>query len=378
MRIYARRAFELAYIGKHQSIEKQSNKKLILSMSFMRLCVDIPVIVMLAVVMYLLISGWQAGQITVGEIMFIFNTFWAVLFHLWMLGESMTDLFREVGVAKQALSILNQEHEVTDKIDAKVLQVSKGRITFDYVTFRYERNNNLFENKYVDIQAGSKVGLVGFSGSGKTTFVSLLLRLFDVHEGKILIDGQDIASVTQDSLHQHIALIPQDTSLFHRTILENIRYGRTDATDEEVIEASKKAFCHEFICELPQAYDALVGERGIKLSGGQRQRIAIARAILKEAPIIVLDEATSALDSITEKRIQLGLQAVTEGRTTIVIAHRLSTLSEMDRILVFDKGRIIEDGTHADLLKKQGHYARMWKMQAGGFLPEKEVPEGEL
>jgi ATP-binding cassette subfamily B protein len=224
----------------------------------------------------------------------------------------------------------------------------------------------------VTIQSGSKTGLVGFSGSGKSTFVNLILRFFDVSSGKILIDWQDIKQVTQDSLRQSIALIPQDTSLFHRSLMENIRYGRLEATDEEVFEVSKQAHCDEFIRQLPEGYQTLVGERGIKLSGGQRQRIAIARAMLKKAPILILDEATSALDSVTEKYIQESLHELMTGCTTIVIAHRLSTLAEMDRILVFSKGSIVEEGTHQQLLALNGHYAKMWKMQAGGFLPDSE------
>ncbi len=259
-----------------------------------------------------------------------------------------------------------------DVLDAKPLVVTKGHIKFEQVTFYYKEDNSLFEQLDVEIQAGTKVGLVGASGSGKTTFVNLILRFFDVESGRILIDGQDIAQVTQDSLHEQIAMIPQDTSLFHRSLMENIRYGRLEATDQEVIEAAKRAHCHEFISSLPEGYHTLVGERGIKLSGGQRQRIAIARAMLKNAPILVLDEATSALDSVTEKYIQVALSSLMQGRTVIVIAHRLSTLAEMDRILVFDQGHIIEDGNHPTLLAKQGHYAKLWHMQAGGFLLEQE------
>jgi ATP-binding cassette subfamily B protein len=203
--------------------------------------------------------------------------------------------------------------------------------------------------------------------------VHLILRFFDIIGGRILIDGQNIAEVTQDSLHEHIAMVPQDTSLFHRTLFENIQYGDLNATKAEVIAASKAAHCHEFIESLPQGYDTLVGERGLKLSGGQRQRIAIARAMLKKAPILILDEATSALDSLTEQFIQEAMQRLMEQRTTIVVAHRLSTLASMDRILVFDKGHIIEDGTHATLLASNGRYAQLWHMQAGGFLPDHAI-----
>lgn len=372
MRLFARRTYEHGYVGTKQAIEQLSNKRLILIMNKMRLYMDVLVFIMYGSMVYLSIKGWQHNNISAGDIVFILNLSWSVVFNMWFLSHALADFFKEIGVAQQALNIINVPHDIVDIPDAKPLVVKDGNIIFDNVTFKYQRNNNLFENKHVEIESGTKVGLVGFSGSGKTTFVNLILRVFDVESGRILIDGQDIAKVTQDSLHENISMIPQDTSLFHRSIIENIRYGRLDATDLEVMEASKGAHCHEFISVLPAGYDSLVGERGINLSGGQRQRIAIARAMLKNAPILILDEATSALDSVTEKQIQESLHFLMQGRTTIVIAHRLSTLSEMDRILVFDKGHIIEDGTHNELLNRKGHYAKMWHMQAGGFLPEKD------
>ena len=218
------------------------------------------------------------------------------------------------------------------------------------------------------------MGLVGYSGAGKSTFVNLILRFFSVEKGRILIDGQDIAHVTLESLRNNVALIPQDPILFHRSLEDNIRYGQVEASSKEVIAAAKLAHCDEFIKKNPNGYQALVGERGTKLSGGEKQRIAIARAMLLKAPILILDEATSALDSVTEKYIQDSLEKLMEKRTTIVVAHRLSTLAKMDRILVFDKGKIIEQGSHHQLLKKNGHYAHMWHMQAGGFLPDSPIP----
>jgi len=225
------------------------------------------------------------------------------------------------------------------------------------------------------IRPSEKIGLVGFSGSGKSTLLNLSLRLFEPQAGSILIDGQDIQTVSQESLRAAIAMIPQDPMLFHRTLMENIRYGRLDATDEEVIEAATKAHAHEFILDTDDGYDSLVGERGVKLSGGQRQRIALARAILKDASILLLDEATSSLDSITERHIQESLSFLMENKTVVVVAHRLSTLSHLDRIIVFHDGAIVEDGTHRELLRRKGHYAKLWSMQAGGFLPDIEVPE---
>lgn len=372
-KLFARKTYEYQSIQSLQQIETSSNQTLILLTNKMRLWMDVMIFFMMAFLVSLLISFWKTGDATVGDMVLILNTAWAASFHTWFLSHALTDLFREIGIANQALQTIMVPHDLTDAPNAKPLQVSKGTIIFDQVTFRYQRNHNLFNNKSIGLEAGTKIGLVGFSGSGKTTFVNLILRLFDIESGQILIDGQNIARVTQDSLHESISMIPQDTSLFHRTIIENIRYGRVGASDDDVIEASQKAHCHEFISQLPNGYKSLVGERGIKLSGGQRQRIAIARAILKNAPIIILDEATSSLDSITEKYIQEGLETLTQNRTTLVIAHRLSTLSAMDRILVFDKGTIIEDGTHQELLALNGHYTKMWHMQAGGFLPEREV-----
>lgn len=248
--------------------------------------------------------------------------------------------------------------------------MSRGEIVFDRVNFAYGPNAKVFEDLCVHIQPGERVGLVGFSGSGKSTLVNLLLRFYDLDAGEIRLDGQSVRAVTHKSLSENIAMIPQDTTLFHRTLLENIRYGRINATDEEVIDAAKKAHCHEFISQMPDQYDTEVGERGVKLSGGQRQRIAIARAMLKDAPILVLDEATSALDSVTEGLIQESLGRLMEARTCIVIAHRLSTLTGMDRILVFDQGRIIESGHHDALMALSGHYAKLWRMQMDGFVPE--------
>jgi len=290
----------------------------------------------------------------------------------WYTMFQVDEFNQALGKCKQSLSALIVPHEIKDKENALSLQVSKGQITFSDVEFFYKETKPLFQNKSVMIEGSQKVGLVGYSGSGKTTFVNLILRLFEVTKGSILIDEQNIRDVSQDSLHEKIALIPQDPTLFHRTLMENIRYGQVTATDAEVIEAAKKAHAHEFIQKLPQGYDSLVGERGVKLSGGQRQRIAIARAILKNAPILILDEATSQLDSVTEGYIQESLWELMQGTTTIVVAHRLSTLLHMDRILVFDAGKIVEDGTHSELIEKNGLYKTLWSTQVGGFLQDKK------
>lgn len=288
--------------------------------------------------------------------------------NLWYMGKELTNLFGDLGMVKNGLTILNIPHENVDQKGAKALQIRDGSIEFKHVNFGYKNNNRLFDDLNIKIAPGTKNGLVGFSGSGKTTFTNLILRLYDLQSGSICIDDQSIDKVSQDSLHAAIAMVPQDTSLFHRTLMDNIRYARPDASDLEVIEASKQAHCHEFISQLPDGYQTLVGERGIKLSGGQRQRVAIARAILKNSKIVILDEATSALDSVTEKHIQEGLKILMVDRTTIIIAHRLSTLAEMDRILVFNKGAVVEEGTHKELLAKNGFYAHMWQMQVGDML----------
>ena len=319
-----------------------------------------------------LIYFWLHYYITTGQAIQVFMTVWSITGIMWMISRSVPLIFQSFGTLKQAYSLLQDEEDLGDKQDARPLQVSSGHIAFENVSFQYGEKK-LFENKQVQIAGGERVGLVGYTGAGKSTFVSLILRFFPLLQGKILIDGQDIANVSLESLRSQIALIPQDPVLFHRTIKENIAYGNLRSTSEEIEQAAKLAHCDEFIRKIPQGYDAKVGERGTKLSGGEKQRIAIARAILADAPILILDEATSSLDSVTERYIQESLDKLMQNRTTLVIAHRLSTLARMDRILVFDKGKIVEEGTHASLLGKEGLYAKMWKMQVGGFLPEVPV-----
>ncbi len=371
VRLFSRHKYELKYLTKFQDKEQAKHWASLWYIEKMKIAMGIASFfgAGLALNGYMLYS-WQQGTITAGEVVFIFNTSWNIVMMAWIASLELPTLYKEIGICKQALSIIQNPIEIVDAPQAKPLKVNKGEIKFDNVTFHYLPQANIFEDKSITINAGEKVGLVGFSGSGKTTFVNLILRYFDVENGRILIDGQDIAEVTQDTLREQIALIPQDASLFHRSLMENIRYGRLEATDTEIEEAAKKAHAHDFIGKMSEGYDTLVGERGIKLSGGQRQRIAITRAILKDAKILILDEATSSLDSVTERLIQDSLQDLMQGRTCIVIAHRLSTLSGMDRILVFKDGKIVEEGTHEELLEMGGHYAEMWEMQAGGFLPD--------
>ena len=255
-----------------------------------------------------------------------------------------------------------------DPKNREALKIREGQIVFKNVSFSYTGGNPVLKNFNLNIASGERVGLVGSSGAGKSTITKLLLRFADTVEGSILIDGQDIKNITQNELRSVISYVPQESILFHRTIRENISYSKPNATDEEIIAVAKKAHADEFVSKLPHGYDTLVGERGVKLSGGERQRIAIARAMLKDSPILVLDEATSSLDSISESYIQEAFGELMKGKTTIVIAHRLSTIQKMDRIIVLDRGQILEEGTHQELLKKDGLYADLWNHQTGGFL----------
>ncbi|MGI2323640.1 MULTISPECIES: ABC transporter ATP-binding protein [Methylococcus] len=292
----------------------------------------------------------------------------------WVMWE-MAALFEHVGTVQDGMNTLSKGHTVTDRPDAKALQVSRGDVRFEAVGFAYGGGPPVFRDFSLHIRPGEKIGLVGRSGAGKSTLVNLLLRFYDADSGRILIDGQDIAQVTQDSLRAQIGMVTQDTSLLHRSVRDNLTYGRPDADEAAMIAAAEKAEAHGFILGLadPQGrkgYDAHVGERGVKLSGGQRQRIAIARVMLKDAPILILDEATSALDSEVEVAIQSSLYCLMQGKTVVAIAHRLSTLAALDRIVVLDRGRIVEEGSHRSLLAQGGLYARLWAHQSGGFLGE--------
>lgn len=369
IRLFAKERWETLYLKTFQDDEQKKHFESLWIIEQMKFLLGVSSLVGPGILLngYMLYS-WGEGRLSSGDVIYIFNTTWNVMSMSWIAGLELPNYFKDIGVAKQALSIIQTPHEVVDKKDAVPLIVTKGDIAYENVCFRYGKFQALFDNKTVFIKSGEKVGLVGLSGAGKSTFVHLILRYYDLDKGSILIDGQNIANVTLSSLHKNIALIPQDPILFHRSIWDNIAYGKEDATKEEILDASKKAHVHDFVEKMPDKYDSLVGERGVKLSGGQRQRISIARALLKNAPILILDEATSALDSVTEHYIQEGLENLMKGRTCLVIAHRLSTLSGMDRILVFDEGRIIEEGSHAELLQAKGRYAQLWTMQSGGFL----------
>jgi ATP-binding cassette subfamily B protein len=309
----------------------------------------------------------------IGVVFLIMSYVSNILGRLWDIQFSFRSINRSLGDAAPMTQMLMEvPPEVIYDEQAPELHVQKGAVHFDAVDFGYpeQQASNLFSKFTLDVKPGEKIGLVGPSGGGKTTVTMLLLRFMDIQGGRILIDDQDISLVQQQSLRRVIAYVPQEPMMFHRSIADNIRYGRLGATDEDVIEAAKKANAHEFIEQLPQGYKTLVGERGTKLSGGQRQRVAIARAILSDAPLLVLDEATSALDSESEKLIQDALKKLMKGRTTLVIAHRLSTIQTMDRIIVLEQGHITEQGSHKELLAKDGHYAKLWNHQSGGFLED--------
>ncbi|MCC8399808.1 MAG: ABC transporter ATP-binding protein/permease [Rickettsia endosymbiont of Platyusa sonomae] len=323
--------------------------------------------IMIFIMIYYLAQLRSQMQITIGDCVLILTLCMTVTTEIWDLTQEIGDMFEEFGSFHQTLSLM-KPHIIKDIDNPHLLRVAKGEIAFKNVSFKYYHNNNLFENKSITILSQQKVGLVGFSGSGKTTFINLITRLHDIDQGEILIDGQNIRYVTQDSLRDNISIIPQEPILFHRTIIDNIRYGKKDASLEEVIEAAKAAHIHQVIAAMPEGYQSLCGERGNNLSGGQRQRIVISRAILKNAPILILDEATSSLDSETESLIQDSLSYLMQNKTVLVIAHRLSTLLNMDRILVFDAGSIVEDGTHEELLKNSKLYKKLWKSQVKGLI----------
>ena len=323
-----------------------------------------------------LLHFYSQNMVTLGDFLMIFTINHWTIHIMWMAANQTRVFLEEVGTVNQALEIINEPLQIKD--GKKQLKVTKGEIKFDDVKFSYYKDQPIFKDKSLIIKSGQKVGLVGHSGSGKSTFINLILRLYDIDSGKITIDGQDISKTTLDSLHQNIGTIPQDPSLFHRSLFENIAYGNVNSSaskaKESAIKAAKEAHADEFINKLPHGYQSLVGERGIKLSGGQRQRISIARAFMKNAPILILDEATSQLDSITENLIQDSLEKLMQQKTVLVIAHRLSTLEKMDRILVFKNGKIVEDGTHQELIKLKGTYKKLWDAQVGGFLSN-EVEE---
>jgi ATP-binding cassette, subfamily B, multidrug efflux pump len=336
---------------------------------------------------------WTRGQVSVGTVAMALPLSWQIVNISGWVAWQVTAIFENIGVVQEGMMTIARPITLNDRPRAVALTVGRGEIAFEDVRFHYGRAvlpredgglrpNAVLEGFTLTVRPGEKIGLVGRSGAGKSTVVNLLLRFFDLESGRILIDGQDIADVTQESLRAQISVVTQDTSLLHRSIADNIRYGRPDSSDAEVIAAAKLAHAHEFVLDLVdwkerRGYDAQVGERGVKLSGGQRQRIAIARVILRNAPILVLDEATSALDSEVEAAIQSSLDTLMAGKTVIAIAHRLSTIARMDRLVVLDRGHIVEHGSHEELLRQNGHYASLWRRQSGGFIDASDMQAAE-
>lgn len=356
------------FFGKTERLRKLKKKTWDIHVVF--ITVQSLLLIILEIGMYLLaVDLWKKNVVSVGDFVLIQSYIIMVLNMVWNFGRILRKVYESLSDAEEMTVVLETPCEVVDIKNASGLKISDGEIKFDNVSFAYESDENVVDSFNLTIKSKETVAIVGSSGAGKTTLTKLLLRFFDVKKGKILIDGQDISNVTQESLREVVSLVPQDPILFHRSLMENIRYGRQNATDEEVFEAARLAHCDEFIKKLSRGYDTFVGERGIKLSGGERQRVAIARAILRNAPILILDEATSSLDSESEKYIQESLDELMKDKTVIIIAHRLSTIKKADRIVVIENKKIVEDGTHLGLIKlKRGIYKRLWNIQVGGFI----------
>lgn len=365
---FARNTHERDTLLPFSEDEASTHVKLRIVATIMRVALHVMGVCFLGWFLWLALQDTATGAVNLAVFTTLISLSFLVSSHVNTLGDSLFAVFETYGNLSSALETILAEHEITDKPNARPLAVTGGAITLKDVCFNYPDGTPVFENLNLYIAAGEKVGLVGASGAGKSTFVKLIRRHFPIQSGQIAIDGHDIADVTWESLHHAMAEVPQNPGLFHRSVRENIIYGKPSATDAEMIAAAKLAHCHEFIEGRAKAYDAIVGERGMKLSGGEKQRVAIARAFLKGAPILILDEATSSLDSEAEHLIQDALLNLMKGRTVIAIAHRLSTLMGMDRIVVLQDGRIIEQGAHADLLAKRGVYAQMWQRQVGGFM----------
>ena len=368
---YAKEEYEHHRYARFHKAVKDASHNVLIADTKRNYMIDSMVFLINIVIVLFMLYGRNSFGLSISTLVLIINYSSSIMRDMWDIHSVFKTMNRIFGDAYEMTEILDMKDDVVDEPGCKALKVTKSAIDFKDITFKHhDARTALFKDFSLEVKPGERVGLVGVSGSGKTTLTKLLLRFADVNEGEIDIDGQNIRYVTQKTLREAIAYVPQETSLFHRTIAENIAYGRPDASQKEIERAAKLANADEFIKELPNGYDTLVGERGVKLSGGQRQRVAIARAILKDAPILVLDEATSALDSESEALIQGALSELMKGRTCIVIAHRLSTVAHLDRIVVLEKGKIVEQGTHRQLLNAGGSYSKLWSRQSGAFLDE--------
>ncbi|MEK7613124.1 MAG: ABC transporter ATP-binding protein [Patescibacteria group bacterium] len=376
MMLFSGEQFEKGLFAQAVALWRKATVKLWLTDNLIWAGIGLFMIVIEGGLLYGGVLLWQRGAFTVGDFVLVQAYLLTTFDRLVSINRELRRFYSALADAGEMVAILHTKHEIRDKRGAKQLAIRDASVHFDDVTFGFYADS-ILKNFNLTIRGGERVALVGPSGAGKSTVTKLLLRLYDLQKGAILIDGQNISEVTQNSLRDAIAFVPQEPILFHRTLMENIRYGRRDASDKEVLEAAKQAHCDEFISKLPLGYDTFVGERGIKLSGGERQRVAIARAILKNAPILVLDEATSSLDSESEALIQDALETLMQGKTVVVIAHRLSTIMKMDRIVVMEQGAIVAQGTHLELVNQRGLYQKLWSIQAGGFLGggEKTVEE---
>jgi ATP-binding cassette subfamily B protein len=369
MQEYARRDFEIDRLKRATTDRRNAHLKSWFFGEWTRVISSVLLVIFGSAMVFTTVSLARSSAISIGDVILVVTLIFRIEGLLQSLGSNFNKFAETWGEIQESLEEIIEPHEIPDRPDAIRLKVSEAAISLDAVTFGYA-DNMIFKGLSLSIPAGQRVGLVGRSGAGKSTLMRLLLHHHDLNAGVISIDGIDIASVTQESLRNAISIVPQEPLLFHRTITENIAYGNPQASGEEIINAAKLAQANDFIERLPLKYEALVGERGVKLSGGERQRIAIARAILKNAPILLLDEATSSLDSESEVEIQKALHELMRNKTVIAIAHRLSTLREMDRIIVLDRGAIVEEGTHQELLDKGGLYSELWRHQAGGFLQD--------
>ena len=368
IRAFAQWRHERVKLGEAFAEERRRSITLRWFLIAMRVFQAVAILTMIATLSYMAISEVVAGQMDIGAFSMVFGLTSFISMNVWGLSNELLDFFEAIGTLTESLDLVTKPHEITDKTNAKQLVVKQGKIEFIGMNYNHPDGLQQFRDFHLTINPGEKVGLVGPSGAGKSTLIKLLRRHFEPNSGKILIDGQNIQEISWDSLNENIAEVSQNPSVFHRPIMENIRYGNLQASDKEVELAAKQSYCYDFIMSRPSGYNTIVGERGIKLSGGERQRIAIARAILKNAPIVILDEATSALDSESEYLIQQAFKHLMQGRTVIAIAHRLSTIAGMDRILYLEAGQVLEQGNHQELLQKKGKYAALWNRQVGGFI----------